>query len=120
MITAARVTGATILALFALQLAWHGWLSPPATTDAWPVAIFFALPILPALVLVLLRHRRAGYWGALAALLYFSHGVMVAWSSPGEQWLGGLQAVLSAVLVVAASWDGMNARFNKRPAPPAV
>ena len=84
------------------------------------MAIFFALPILPALVLVLLRHRRAGYWGALAALLYFSHGVMVAWSSPGERWLGLAQAALSAVLVVAASWDGMRARFGKRPAPPAV
>lgn len=120
MSTAKRITAATILSLFALQLAWHGWLSPPAKADPWPVAIFFALPILPALVLVLLRHRRAGYWGALAALLYFSHGVMAAWSTPGELWLGLLQAALSAVLVVAASWDGMRARFGKRPAPPAV
>ncbi len=120
MSAASRLAAAAILALFALQLAWHGWLSPPAKADPWPVAIFFALPILPALVLVLLRHRRAGYWGALAALLYFSHGVMAAWSTPGELWLGLLQAALSAVLVVAASWDGMRARFGKRPAPPAV
>lgn len=116
----ARITAASIVAVFALQLAWHGWLSPPTTAAAWPVAIFFALPMLPALVLVLLRHRRAGYWGALAALIYFSHGVMVAWSSPGEQWLGLAQAALSAVLVLAASWGGMRARFGKRPAPPAV
>ena len=120
MSAASRLAAAAILALFALQLAWHGWLSPPAKADPWPVAIFFALPILPALVLVLLRHRRAGYWGALAALLYFSHGVMAAWSTPGELWLGLLQAALSAVLVVTASWDGMRARFGKRPAPPAV
>ena len=120
MSAASRLAAAAILALFALQLAWHGWLSPPAKADPWPVAIFFALPILPALVLVLLRHRRAGYWGALAALLYFSHGVMAAWSTPGELWLGLLQAALSAVLVLAASWDGMLARFGKRPAPPAV
>lgn len=116
----ARITAAAIVALFALQLAWHAWLVPPVRADAWPVAIFFALPMLPALVLLLLRHRRAGYWGALAALLYFSHGVMVAWSSPGELWLGLVQATLSAVLVVAASWEGMRARFGKRPAPPAV
>ncbi len=120
MSTASRIAAAAIVALFALQLAWHGWLLPPTQADPWPLAIFFTLPILPALLLVLLRHRRAGYWGALAALLYFSHGVMVAWSSPGELWLGLLQAALSALLVVAASWDGMQARFNKRPAPPAV
>lgn len=120
MSAATRIAGAAIVALFGLQLAWHGWLSPPVKADPWPVAIFFALPILPALVLLLLRHRRAGYWGALAALLYFSHGVMAAWSSPGELWLGLLQSALSSVLVVAASWDGMRARFSKRPAPPAV
>ena len=116
----ARIATAAIVALFALQLAWHVWLSPPLRAEPWPVAIFFALPILPALLLALLRHRRAGFWGAVAALLYFSHGVMAAWSSPGELWLGLLQASLSAVLVLAASWDGMRARFNKRPAPPAV
>ena len=120
MSAAARVATAAILALFALQLAWHGWLSPPTQADPWPVAVFFALPILPALLLALLRHRRAGFWGALAALLYFSHGVMAAWASPGELWLGLLQAALSAVLVLAASWDGMRGRFSKRRAPPAV
>ena len=120
MSAAKPIAKATIAALFALQLAWHAWLSPPTQASPWPVAIFFALPMLPALVLLLLGHRRAGFWGALAALLYFSHGVMVAWSSPGETWLGLLQAVLSAVLVLAASWDGMRARLGKRPVPPAV
>jgi len=120
MSAAPRIAAGAIVALFGLQLAWHGWLSPPAKADPWPVAAFFALPILPALLLVLLGHRRAGFWGALAALLYFSHGVMAAWASPGETWLGLLQAALSAILVVAASWDGMKGRFNKRPAPPAV
>jgi uncharacterized membrane protein len=117
---APRIASVAIVALFLLQLAWHAWLSPPTQAEPWPVAVFFALPILPALLLALLRHRRAGFWGALAALLYFSHGVMAAWASPGELWLGLLQATLSATLVVAASWDGMLGRFNKRRAPPAV
>ena len=67
MSAATRIAGAAIVGLFALQLAWHGWLSPPTQADPWPVAVFFALPVLPALLLVLLRHRRAGFWGALAA-----------------------------------------------------
>ena len=120
MSAAKRITLAAIVSLAALQLAWHGWLAPPAEANPWALAVFFLLPILPALALALMRHRRAGFWGALAALLYFSHGVMVAWSSPGETALGLLQAILSAVLVVAASWDGMLARFNKPRTPPAV
>lgn len=116
----ARITPLAIFALLALQLAWHAWLDPPREAHPWLMAAFFSLPILPAALLVLLRHRRAGFWGALAALLYFSHGVMAAWSSPGVLGLALAQAGLSALLVVTASWDGMRARFRKRPAPPAL
>jgi uncharacterized membrane protein len=118
---AARLAAAGIVGLLALQLAWHGWLAPPARSAPWAMALFFALPILPAFVLLLLRHRRAGFWGALAALLYFSHGVMAAWVSPEVRDLALGQVALSALLVVAASWDGVRARFaRRRAAPPAV
>ena len=118
---AARLAGAAILGLFALQLAWRLWLAPPTQAAPWMMALYFSLPILPAVVLVLLRHRRAGFWGALAALLYFSHGVMVAWAQPGVLGLALAEVGLSALLVVAASWDGMRARFaRRRGAPPAV
>lgn len=117
---AARVAAAAIVGLFALQLTWHGWLAPPARSAPWAMALFFALPILPAFVLTLLRHHRAGFWGALAALLYFSHGVMAAWASPGVLGLALAQVALSASLVVAASWDGMRARFARRRPPPTV
>ena len=115
---ASRVAAAAIVGLLLLQVAWHGWLDPPAHSPPWAMALFFALPILPAFVLLLLRHRRAGFWGALAALLYFSHGVMAAWASPGVLGPALLQVALSAVLVVAASWDGVRARFAGRRAPP--
>jgi uncharacterized membrane protein len=118
---AARLAAVAILGLFALQLAWHGWLKPPVHAAPWVMAGVFALPILPAVVLLALRHRRAEFWGALAALLYFSHGVMVAWAQPGVLGLALAEVALSAVLVVAASWDGMRARFARgRGAPPAV
>jgi uncharacterized membrane protein len=117
MATLARVS---IVALFALLLAWHGVLAPPQEAAPWAMAAFFALPLLPAFVLALAGHRKAGFWGALAALLYFSHGVMVAWTTPETRVLGLLEALLAAVLVVSASWDGLRARMAKRPAPPAV
>ncbi len=117
---AARVTAAAMIALTALQWAWHGWLAPPTTTPAWAMAAAFTLPLLPALLLLIVGHRRAGFWGALAALAYFSHGVMAAWVSPEVRGLALAQAALSAALVVAASWDGMSARFRKRAASPPL
>ena len=110
----ARITAVAVLAMLFLQLAWRLWLAPPAQAAPWAMALFFCLPILPAVVLVAMRHRRAGFWGSLAALLYFSHGVMLAWSEPGVRALALAEATLAAVLVLAASWDGMRARFAAR------
>ena len=109
-----KLAAVSILALFALQLAWRLWLAPPVQAAPWMMALYFSLPILPAVVLVLLRHRRAGFWGALAALLYFCHGVMLAWSAPEVRGLALAETLLSAVLVLSASWDGMRARFAAR------
>lgn len=120
MTMAKRLAAVAILGLFVLQLAWHGWLAPPVHAAPWAMALFFAAPILPAVGLLALRHRRAGFWGALAALLYFSHGVMAAWVTPEVRTMALLQVALSALLVVAASWDGMRGRFARRRAPPAV
>ena len=117
---ASAITAASVLALTVLQWAWHAWLAPPQDAPAWAMAAAFCLPLLPALVLLAIGHRRAGFWGALAALLYFSHGVMSAWVSPDQRWLALAQAALSAVLVVAASWDGVRARFRKPAAAPPV
>ena len=110
---AGRVAAAAVVAMAALQLAWHGWLAPAAGGAHWAVAAFFLLPLLPALVLLPARHRRAPFWGALAALLYFCHGVMVAWAAPEQRALGVAEAMLSAVLIVAASWDGLRRRFPR-------
>ena len=115
-----RIAAAAILALFALQAAWHGWLAPPTRAAPWAMVLFFSLPILPAVLLLALRSRYAGFWGAMAALLYVSHGVMAAWASPEVRGLALMEAALSALLVVAASWDGMRGRFAARRRPPAV
>ncbi|KFN51061.1 DUF2069 domain-containing protein [Arenimonas composti] len=114
---ARRITAAAILALFALQWAWHGWLAPPRTVAPWLLAAGFALPVLPAVVLVLRRNPRAGFWGAVAALPYFCHGVMLAWVDPDVRLLALAEGALAAVIVVGASWDGMRARFRRRPPP---
>lgn len=109
-----RIAGVCIFALLALQWLWHAWLAPPLLAAPVMMAAAFSLPILPAAVLFAFGHRQAAYWGALAALLYFTHGVMLAWASPAERGLAIAQTLLSIALVLSSSWEGVRARMLKR------
>jgi uncharacterized membrane protein len=106
------------VAMVVLHALWHGWLAPPAML---PKATFVLamLPMLPALMLFALRHRRAPFWAAVAARPYFCHGIMEAWTDrtlaqAGVWPLGLAEAALAAWIVVTASWDGMRARFKRK------
>jgi uncharacterized membrane protein len=103
-----------ILALAFLQPLWHLGLAPSNVLPPLWVTIALSLPILPGLVLALIGHRTAGFWGGLAALFYFSHGVMELWSNPGVTALAWAETLLSVALVVAASWRGLQARAAAR------
>ena len=114
-----------ILALALLQPTWHLWLSPSTWLPPVFVAVMMSLPILPAVLLALFRRPSAGFWGGVAALLYFSHGVMELWSNPEVTALAWTETLLSVGLVVAASWRGLQARAAARrakagDAPPAA
>lgn len=111
--SARNLAEAAVLALAALIVAWHGWLAPPVRI---PAAIAIALhlaPVMPALWLVARRDRRAAFFGALGALLLFSHGVAEAWASPATRHLAWTEISLSLAIVAGASWDGLRARFAK-------
>lgn len=103
-----------ILALFLLQPAWHLWLAPPVVLAPMFVVVLMSLPILPALLLAARNHPNAGFWGGLAALLYFSHGVMEAWTTPAVAALAWTEIVLATALVFSASWPGLRARRAMR------
>ena len=112
-----RYAALGILSLLGLQVLWHGFLFPPASAPVWLVAGLFVLPIVPAASMLLRRHRHAPFWGAVAALLYFCHGLMEAWATPEVRTLALMEAALSVGLIVAASWNGLKARFNKKKPP---
>ena len=78
--------------------------------------LIFAAP--PALLLlgVLRGSAKAAFWAGVLALFWFSHGVMVAWSRPGEAAHAWSEIVLSLAVVLASSWPGLSARFAKRKA----
>ncbi len=108
---------AGILGLLLLQVAWHAVMAPPLSVTAWIYAAFFCIPMLPFLLLLARRHRAALLIGALAALLfYFPYGVMEAMVDPPLRALALCDIVLSVLVVVAASWNGLRARFARKPA----
>lgn len=102
-----------IAELLALQLLWHGLWMPPDSVPALLYAGFFCLPLLPSVWLALRGNRAAAFAGALAALLYFSHGVMEAMSAPAERGLALVEIALSIWVIVATSWPGLRGRFSK-------
>lgn len=86
-----------------------------------PVAMaIFGLPVLLLLIGVGFKRRTAGFWSALFALLWFSHGVMVAWTRAPERGFAWIEIVLSVVIVFAASIPGMQSRFTKRTDTPSL
>jgi uncharacterized membrane protein len=103
-----------ILAVFLLQPIWHLWLAPSTLLPPAFVAVAMSLSILPAVLLTLFKRPSAGFWGGLAALLYFSHGVMELWSDPAVAALAGVETLLSTALVFSASWPGLRARSAAR------
>jgi uncharacterized membrane protein len=96
------------LALLGLVLLYGAWFGAAAD---WVALAVFALPPL-LLALALPRHgARAGFCAGVFALLWFSHGVMVAWTRPPERWPALAETALALAVVLAASIPGLRARF---------
>lgn len=104
------------VALLGLVLLYGAWFGGTRFDDApqWAALAVFALPPL-LLALMLPRHgARAGFCAGVLALLWFSHGVMVAWTRPPERWPALAEVALALVVVFAASIPGLRSRFAKK------
>jgi len=99
---------AALLALSALYAYWF-------LRGGEPVAacVFGAPPLLLAFGAMRAGAARAAFWAGLLALFWFSHGVMIAWSSPPERGLAWLEIALSLAVVALASQAGLRARFGR-------
>lgn len=103
-----------IFGLLLLQWRWHATIAPSPSIAPWALVVLYCLPMLPCLTLLALRHRAALLAGAIAALAYFSHGVMFAYGEPALRTPALTEIALSVIVVVAASWNGLRARFSNR------
>ncbi len=110
--TARIVLGVALAALALLYLLWFH-------DDKYRTAalIVFVLPPLLLLAGVLRGSARAAFWAGVIGLFWFSHGVMVAYTRPGEAIFAWLEIALSIVVVLAASWPGLHARSSNRKRP---
>jgi uncharacterized membrane protein len=73
-----------------------------------------SLPLALLGVGLVLGRPSARFWAGVAALFYFCHGIAEAWAIPQSRVEGAAEALLSVALVVASSWDGLQARFGAR------
>ncbi len=101
-IGARRVAVATLLALIALCLSWELFLAPLRPGGSW-----LALKALPLCIPLagFLKNRMYTYrWVSLMIWLYFTEGVVRAWSDRApSNWLALLEAVLCVVLFTACT-----------------
>ena len=101
-IGARRIAVATLLALIALCLAWELFLAPLRPGGSW-----LALKALPLCIPLagFLKNRMYTYrWVSLMIWLYFTEGVVRAWSDRApSNWLALLEAVLCVVLFTACT-----------------
>jgi len=100
--------------LFALSALFTLWFHDDRHRLA--ALLVFTLPPLLALAAVLrggTTASRGGFWAGVLGLFWFSHGVMVAWSRPADGSYAWAEIVLALVIIAAANWPGLRARFGR-------
>ncbi|MEO6228064.1 MAG: DUF2069 domain-containing protein [Thermomonas sp.] len=100
------------LALFGLAATYAAWFWNDR--HALAALLVFALPPLLLGVVAWRGWTRAGLTAGLIALLWFSHGVMVAWTRPQERVFAFTEILLTLAIIGFASMPGLRARFRKR------
>ncbi|ODS92316.1 MAG: hypothetical protein ABS45_07685 [Comamonas sp. SCN 65-56] len=95
-----RLAVASLLALVLLCLAWELWLAPLRPGGSW-IALK-ALPLALPLAGLLKRRMYTYRWVSLLVWLYFTEGVVRAWSDPApSRWLALLEVALCLILFAA-------------------
>lgn len=107
--TARKLLVVALLTLVVLYALWFGGMRD------WFALAVFALPAAWLAMAAARSERRAGFWSGVLALLWFSHGVMVAWTRPPERGFALAEVALAVAIVLIASVRGLRARFAKRP-----
>ena len=104
----------SLLGLIVLGLAWELWLAPLRPGGSW-----IALKVLPLCIPLagLLRHRMYTYrWVSLMVWLYFTEGVVRAWSDPAPSSLLALAEIALCLALFTACVLHVRVRLKKHAA----
>ncbi len=92
----------SLLGLILLCLAWELWLSPLRPGGSW--LALKALPLALPLAGLLKRRMYTYRWVSLLVWLYFTEGVVRAWSDPAPgNWLAAIEILLCLLLFTACA-----------------
>lgn len=84
--------GSSLIALIMVCLAWEGWLAPLRPEGS--MLILKTVPLLIPLFGILRGKRYTYQWASMFILIYFTEGVVRAWSD------GGLSAKLAIIEII--------------------
>ncbi len=101
-------------ALMSLSVLFSVWMHDDRHRVA--ALLVFALPPLLLLAGVMRGSRKADFWSGVLGLLWFCHGVVVAYGRPDERGFGWAEIVLALAIIMASSWPGIAGRFRSRKA----
>lgn len=92
----------SLLGLILLCLAWELWLAPLRPGGSW--LALKALPLALPLAGLLKRRMYTYRWVSLLVWLYFTEGVVRAWSDPAPgNWLAAIEILLCLLLFTACA-----------------
>ncbi|BBP05488.1 membrane protein [Sulfuriferula plumbiphila] len=92
---------ASLIALIFLLVAWEGWLAP--LRPGGSMLILKVLPLLLPLFGILHGRRYTYQWASMLILIYFTEGVVRAWSDQGASaQLAAGEIILSAIFFFSA------------------
>lgn len=85
-----------------LLVAWYSWLAPSTHFPRTLVLLVLVLPLFAPLRGLLHARRYTIAWSCFLALLYFTHGVIEAYTSPITRYYGLLEIALTSLWFLAA------------------
>jgi len=86
--------------IMALLLAWYGWLAPPSIVPTQLALVALGLPLFAPLRGLLHAHRYTVAWSLFLCMLYFTHGIVEAYSDAEARWLALTEVALSLCWLV--------------------
>ncbi len=94
---------ASLIGLIFLSVAWELWLAPLRPGGSW--LVLKVVPLLLPLFGILRGKIYTFRWSTLLIWLYFTEGVVRAWSDSGlSSWLGMLEWLLALIFFLAAAF----------------